>query len=292
MSVGWRVVSMRMALLAVLLCGMGVTPHAAAADAADERAFLSLWRVQQSAPHDHAAAVAACQAFTQAHPASAFGGVADTLAAWHLLKLGRTDAAVTLLETLKRRPQAAVAQGAYEVAVGWLTRIDRARVQQALQFYYRREIGYPSTLAALTDYAALPATMTFPTTDRWGLRWNYRLVGYSRLSGLLNQKYTLRSQKLGSGSDLEQVLAMPYGEQITARMLRIPSSVPGREVVEMEIALPVDPADEGAVPRRLTVAAGVNAWSEGLFLAYVGRNFILVCDRSHWKVYPKPGTRR
>jgi hypothetical protein len=292
MSVGWRVVSMRMALLAVLLCGMGVTPHAAAADAADERAFLSLWRVQQAAPHDHAAVVAACQTLKQTRPASAFGGVADTLAAWHLLKLGRTDAAVTLLETLKRRPQEAVAQGAYEVAAGWLTRIDRTRVQQALQFYYRREIGYPSTLTALTDYAALPATMTFRAADRWGLRWNYRLVGYSRLSGLLNQKYTLRSQKLGSGSNLEQVLAMPYGEQITARMLRIPSSVPGREVVEMEIALPVDPEDEGAVPRRQAVAAGVNSWSEGLFLAYVGRQFILVCDRSHWKVFPKPGTRR
>ena len=291
MSVGPCGALGRTVLLVVLLSGVRL-PHAAAADAADERAFLTLWSVQQSAPHDHAAVLAACQTFKQTRPASAFGGVADTLAAWHLLKLGRTDAAVTRLETLKRRPQEALAEGAYEMGAGWLTRIDRTRVQQALQFYYRREIGYPSTLAALTDYAALPATLAFRPADRWRLRWNYRLVGYSRLSGLLNQKYTLRSQKLGSGSDLEQVLAMPYGQQITARMLRIPLSAPGREVVEMEIALPVDPADEGAVPRRLTVAAGVNAWSEGLFLAYVGRNFILVCDRAHWKVYPKPGTRR
>ncbi|MBT3296025.1 MAG: hypothetical protein HN919_11395 [Verrucomicrobia bacterium] len=290
MSVGPRGALRWTALLVVLLSGAHL-PHAAAADAADERAFLSLWSVHQSAPHDHAAVLAACQTLKQTRPASAFGGVADTLAAWHLLKLGRTDAAVTILETLQRRPQEAVAQGAYEVAAGWLTRIDRTRVQQALKFYYRREIGYPSTLAALTDYAPLPATITFRAADRWGLRWDYRLVGYKRLSGLLNQKYTLRSQKLGSGSDLEQALARPYGEQITGRMLRIRSNVPGREVVEMEIALPAA-ADEGASPRRRKVVGSVNTWTEDLFVAYVGRQFILVCDRSHWKVYPKPGTRR
>ena len=281
----------RTILVVLLLSGPGLSP-AVAAEAADERALLSLWRVQQSTPLDHAAVLAACRTFQQRHPASPFGGVADTLAAWHLLKLGRTAEAVTRFETLKRQPQDAVAQGAYEVGAGWLTRIDRTRVQAALQFYYRREIGYPTTLTTLTAYPALPGTMAFPAADRWGLRWDYRLVGYRRLTGMLNQKYALDSRNLGSESDLEQALARPYGAGITARMLSVLSSTPGREVIEMEVVSPADPANEGASPRRTTVATGVNAWAEGLFVAYVGRQFILVCDRSHWKLFPKPGTGR
>ena len=293
MSVGVRFAPTRMALLVVLLSAMRLT-HAVAASAADERAVRSLWTIQASTTNDHAAVLAACEAFKQSYPVSPFGVVADTLGAWHLLKLGRTAEAATRLETIPRRSQESVTRGAYELAAAWLTRIDIARVQQALQLYYRREIGYPSTLADLAAYPKLATPQLFPLVDRWGLRWDYKLVGYRRLTGLRNQKYALRSQKLGAGSGLKEALAVPYGSQITLRMLRVRSTTPGREVVEMEIvSIPAAAADGVTLPpRRHTVMAGVNTWSDGVFLAYVGRQVILVCDRSHWKVFPRPGVRR
>jgi hypothetical protein len=279
-----------MAVLMLMVLGVGL-PYASAATDADERALVALWRMQHATPHEHAALLDACQVFDKEHPSSAFGGVADTLAAWHLLKLGRTDEAVVLLAALPRQQQEGVDHGAYEVGAAWLSRIDRTRVQQALQFYYRREIGYPATLEELTAYPALPKSLAFPAVDRWGRRWDYRLVGFRRLSGMLNQKYALTSPKLGSESDFEQALAQPYKVQITARIIRVRTIASGRDVVEMEIESPAGPAGEGASARRRKVVVGLNSWSEGLFLAYVGRNFILVCDRSYWQLLPKPRTR-
>jgi hypothetical protein len=278
-------------LLIVLLICMRAA-HAVAATG-DERALSVLWNVQRTKPDDHAAVLAACLSFKEAHPDGPLGAVADTLAGWHLLKLGRTDEAVKRLEALPRQTRDGVGRGAHALAAAWLTRIDMARVRQALQFYYNREIGYPPTLGELAAYPELPETMAFPAVDRWGLRWNYRLVGFRHLPGLLNQKYAIRAHKLGAGSSLEQALALPYGEQIRIRVIRLLSTVPDREVVEMEIMPPLlGNPDQAPGRERKRVTVGVNTWTEDVLLAYVGRQIILVCDRLHWKVLPKPSTRR
>ena len=277
-------------LLAVLLSAMCV-PHAIAqAGAGNERAIWQLWKMQQATPGDHTALLAACQAFKQAHPEDPFVVLSETLGAWHLLKLGRTPEAVAMLEASAQRPVGPLTPGGRALASAWLTRVDRERVRHALQFYYRREIGYPKNLAELAAYEALPETLRFPPQDRWQRPWHYRLVGYRRLSGLQNQKYELQSARLGARSDLAQALAAPYAEQITLRPLGLSSTAPGREVVEMERVPPPGAADaEEVSPRaRQTAQVGVHTWTEDVLLVYVGQHIILVCDRSHWKVFPKP----
>jgi hypothetical protein len=168
------------------------------------------------------------------------------------------------------------------------------RIKKALQFYYRREIAYPDTLNSLAAYSALPKEMAFPMKDRGGNQWAYRLVGIRHMPGLLDQKYRLRSRMLGSGSDLAQALKVPYAERIRVRPLGVQSVVRGRAIVKIEIlSTPDDSADIKDPKKNQTVLAGVDTWTEDVLLAYAGRYLILMCDRYHWKIFPKtpPGSR-
>jgi hypothetical protein len=290
----YRLAVGRSILLATLLTARFVPPATAQEQTGNERALWRLWQVQDATPHDHTAVLAACQAFKQAHPEDAFLVLTETLQAWHLLKLGRTVDAVAMLEAVAQYPAGPLTRGGQALAAAWLTRVDRERVKQALQVYYRREIGYPPALSDLAAYEALPEALVFPLQDRWQRPWHYRLIGYRRLSGLQNQKYELQSVKLGARSDLTEALSVPYGQQITMRPTRILSGVRGRGVVEMEILPPPGavPLEGQSLPAGERVQIGVQAWVHGVFLAHVGQHLILVCDRSHWKVFPKPGAGR
>jgi len=274
-----------------LVCIVAVVLFAAALPvdaqlALDEKGLWEIWQKQKASPDDHAGLVAACAEFTRKHSHDPLNGVADTVAAWHLLKLGKRAEAAALLERYVRIARSPLGRGVGIVASSWLTRMDRERVKAALQFYYRKEIGYPRTLQDLAAYEKLPKVLTPPYKDRWGQAWTYRLVGLKTLPGLLNQKYDLQSRTLEGGSDLPKALTLGFGEGIEAKPAGMRSTTPGHEVVDMLFGPRARETDAGANGRASVVSVGT--WTEGVFLAYVGKRIILVCDRYHWEILVKP----
>jgi len=270
-----------------------VTAGTTTLGAGDERALWEVWKLHQDAPDDHEAVAAACEEFVKTHTRDPFIGVADTLGAWHLIKAKRYADGIKILAKYTDRPNDSLSRAANMVASSWLTRIDRERIKIALQFYYRREIGYPRNLKELAAYEALPKKLAFREKDWWDNPWDYRLVGFKRIPNLLNQKYRLRSSKLGEGSDLAEALALPYGSEIRVRPLAVNSALRhGLELIEMEI---LPEADENATAdtsrRPKTAMVGAGTMTEGVFLAHIGEKILIVCDRCHWKLFGKPASR-
>jgi hypothetical protein len=267
------------ALLACLPC-------ADAQQELDERGLWDIWQKQAAAPDDHAGLVAACAEFNKQHSHDPLNGVADTFAAWHLLKMGKGAEATAILKRYARAMSNPLGRGTGILASAWLTRMDREQVRATLQFYYRKEIGYPRTLQDLAAYKGLPIDLKPPYKDRWDQAWSYRLVGLKTLPGLLDQKYELQSRKLGEGSDLAEALALGYGERIEAKAVGMRSATAGREIVDMLIGARASESYSG--PKDKASLASVGMWTEGVFLAYVGQRIILVCDYYHWKILVKP----
>lgn len=239
--------------------------------------MLQLWARQTAAPSNHADLAAACASFEQQHPADAFVPLVRTMSAWHLLQLGQAAASTQWLACVSTEATNTLGQGAALLSRAWLTRMDRERVRAGLQFFYRKEIRYPRSLVELASYKKLPADMASPDQDRWGNVWRYRLVGFKTMPGLEDQKYELLSGRLGEGSDLKAALARPYGDGIRAKPVRVvTTAIPGREV--MEVSREAEPA--------LALTAGRE--DQPLFLAYVGRRLVVLCDSFHWVALPRP----
>ena len=257
----------------------------------NENALWLLWN-QHTATNaaDQEALLAACQTYTNQYSSDPFVLVGQTMTAWNLLRLGRQAEAAAILTRHLARTDTPLENGASHLARSWMTRIDREKVKAALQFYYRREVRYPRSIEELIAYAPLPKDLAPPGRDRWGANWQYALVGFRSLTGLLDQQYALSAQKLGNGSELAAALAAPYGDMMRVRSIRMLSSKPGGEIVEWLIAPPpAVPADaEKAKPAERTVALGVNASAEGLSIAHIGRTILIVYDNYHWKLLARP----
>ena len=109
------------------------------------------------------------------------------------------------------------------------------------------------------------------------------------IPGLLDQKYTLQSQRLGDGSDLADALGVPCGALLNLAAMRVRSATPGREILELRRL--AEPGAEDTAPVGGSVVLTVGSWGESAFLAYVGRNIVILSDYHHWKVLPRPGGR-
>ncbi len=240
---------------------------------ADEVAFWNLWKTHLAGTSKHKEAIAACDAFERNNPGDAFIVVARQFKAWHLLKQGRNEKAIALLTPLMKSGAKGLEKAASDLARGWLTRLDREIVKNALQEVYKHEVAYPEKL----NVWKRGATGAPPLADRWGRSWDYRLTGFSRIPGLRNQKYGLRSILLGDVSDLDAALALPYAAQISLRPLSLRHVASGPPLVEFETD-----TDGG----KATLAVGRR--HERTLFAYMGDRIILVADYTHWKVLPKP----
>lgn len=262
----------------LLLCLGGACGNPRAANAADERGLWTLWTQHREAPDQHTAIVDACAAFETSSPQDPFLAVSRTLAAWHLLKAGQRDAARARLVPLVSDRRSNLAVAAADMARQWLTRLDRLLVMDALRDVYRKDVAFPESLAALK---AIPADRRPPLTDRWGDPWDYRLIGFKYLKGALDQKYQLRSVRLGDDSELEAALQVPYASRITlgspTRILTAGTSV----IAEFET--------EGTQGKR-TQRISVGSRSAGILFAHMGQYLVVLSDGDHWSILPK--TRR
>lgn len=258
---------------AVFLC---IALFAASVHAANEAALLELWKQHVATPDDHEAVIKACDGFLAANPADPLLPVVHGIEAWHKLRAGRTQEALRLIVPYLSAAPGPVNDGGRMLAMGWMTRLDREKVVAALQLYYRKEVAYPKTLEPLGTETNIPIDARPPLTDRFGSPWAYRLVGFARAAGFTNQKYSLQSPMLGDLSDFKTALKIPYGSRINAVPVQV---LPAGSTVAVKFNL----GGKGGV-----AAVGLGQNANDLHLAYVGSQIVVVCDYTHWKIFPKP----
>jgi hypothetical protein len=243
----------------------------------NEKGLWQVWELHTAQPADHAAIIAACIGFSKLDPKDPLVPVSTTLAAWHLLAMDKPADAAKLLTLYASLGGSTLNEGVADMARAWLTRLDRQRVREALQFHYRKEVRYPRTLKELAEFAALPAELQGPATDRYGQPWKYKLAGFKTIPGLLDQKYELTSAKLGIDSDLEETMAWPYATRI--RMVPVKAMPNGIEMNRGPFGIE-GPQD--------TFVMGTGQKVDGVTLVYIGRNLLILTDRDHWQVLRKP----
>ena len=243
---------------------------------ANEKGLWRLWELHTENRNDHKTIIQACLTFKKQNPSDPFVAVSNTLAAWHVLKLGFHDQAVNLLEPyLKVEDREGLDEGAAEMARTWATRVDRERLAKALKFYYNKEVKFPTTLTELREYEILPPELEPVPQDRFGKPWKYRLAGFKSIPGLFDQKYELESGKLGIDSDLTDSLDWPYGE----RMHITPVAMKGNDTLEVVRGRDME-------SQRIPVSAGRKI--DDVLVAYLGRNIIVLCNKDHWSVLRRP----
>lgn len=236
---------------------------AVSARAANEDALLELWKQHLAKPDEHDAMIKACEAFTAANANDPLLPVVHGIAAWHHFRAGRDTDALRLTEPYTSAPAGPVTDGARRIALGWLTRLDREKVATALQTYYRKNVAYPKSLDQLVAGPLL--------NDRFGKPWVYQLTGFTKLRGFTDQKYSLQSAALGDLSTMKTALAAPYAARITA----VPAQITA-EAVRFNI------------PGKGATLLGIGQAAGDLHLAFVSSQIIVVCDFTHWKIFPRP----
>lgn len=257
-----------------------IPPSTAPGQGVNEQGIWNLWQMQIKNPADHAAVLDACSGFAKANPTDPFAAVAQTIAAWHLLKLDRQEEARSALQSRLQDTSEPVSAGARDLARAWLTLLDMETVRASLQEYYRHEVRYPETLAAITAHPRIPKSLHPPPADRWGRPWKYQPDDFRVLSGSRGQRYRLESASLKGLSSLQAALDLPYAERINIQPVKVIRTGNGRPMVHFRGARA---GDTNAVS---IVQQGTSA--EDIFLAHVGPKLILVCDSLHWRVFPIP----
>jgi hypothetical protein len=237
---------------------------------------MELWKQHLAAPDNHDATHKACQEFEKAHAGDPLLPVVRGLEEWHALRAGRTSEAMQMFEADLAAPAGSVNDGARRLAKGWLTRSDREKVAAALQSYYRKQIAYPKTLDLVLTLAKGTGEPAPPAQDRFGQPWSYQLVGFAKLPGITDQKYQLRSSLLGETSDLKTAVRLPYAAQIKATPLQVIAAPGNPEAVKFNLG--------GGSASMI----GLGQVAGDLHLAFVGAHIVVVCDYTHWKIFPRP----
>jgi len=254
----------RILLVVLAICGWGCTVRAAEEDAVQE-----LWKQHLGTPDDHEAVVKACRDFATAHAGDPLLPMVRGLEAWHRLRAGRRGEALQIFAVDLAAVPGPMTDGARRVAQGWLTRGDRDQAGAALQAYYKKHVAYPKTLDQL------PVDGRPPLSDRFGKPWNYKLSGFGKVPGFIDQKYSLQSTVLSDVSDFKVALALPYAARITAVPQQVIAAPGNAQAVKFSVA--GSPA-----------VIGVGQAAGDLYLAFVGARIMVVCDYTHWKILPRP----
>ena len=252
---------------AVLVCSV-------AGHAADEDGLLELWKQHMATPDDHDVVIKACRDFSAAHAGDPLLPVVRGFEEWHTLRAGKQDEAFAMFEADLALPPSLVNDGARRIAFAWMTRKDRDKVAAALQVYYRKEVAYPKTLEQVAAHPKLKSAPP-PLNDRFGKPWNYALTGFEKLKGFADQKYSLRSAVLGDLSDLKSAEKLPYAERISAVPQQVIPAPGNLLAVKFNLG-------------KITSVIGAGTAAGDLYLAFVGEKIIVVCDYTHWKIFPRP----
>ncbi|MBU4211041.1 MAG: hypothetical protein KKD33_00500 [Verrucomicrobia bacterium] len=243
-----------------------------------EKSLWTLWSLQINNPAQHEAIVAACQQMQKASPTNPLLPVGQGLAAWHSLRLGKTNEAFAVFSEMvaaAATPTATATAGA-EMGRRWLTRLDREKVRGALALYYRNAIEYPINLQPLKK--KMPGEKDVPLADRWGVPWQYQLATFKIIQGTRGQRYLLQSKTLLESSDLAKALERPYAGRILLQPVSL--TITGGGVQNVVFQTP------GDRPEKILLSEGGQA--AGVTLTYIGARILILCDGDHWRVVLKP----
>ena len=253
----------------LLLCIWAIFLWSVVARAAEEGAVLELWTQHIETPNDHEAVLKACRDFAKAHPDDPLLPVVRGLEAWHQLRTDHRADALQIMAADLAAPPGPIADGARRIALGWISRVDREQVADALQAYYRKQVAYPKSLELL------PPDPKRPANDRFSKPWTYKLTGFAKVPGFTDQKYSLQSGFLGDTSDFKTAVQLPYAARISATPAQVVAGPGKLPAVKFNVA--------GGAP---VIAVGQAAGD--LYLAFVGARIVVVCDYTHWKIFPRP----
>lgn len=240
---------------------------------ASEKRLLSIWDAHIKNIDDHKGIIEACNAFEVERPGDPLTGICRGIAAWHLMKAANTNAAIRILTKMENESIGVVGKAEQNMAKRWLTRLDMEEVKRALKRLYLKNIAYPETLDVIK---LLPRDQRAPLSDRWGTPWSYSLGGFKEIRGMRDQKYRLQDTRLGKRSNLDETLAIPYGDNIKLKPL---SSGSGESILFQQ-------TNEGG--KQVSLSPGKSL--DGVDLAYHGKTIIVLSDGDHWMVFPKPGS--
>lgn len=236
---------------------------------ANEAGFLELWKNHERDPSRHDDLVAQCRKFFEANPGDPLRDAAKSLEAWHLLAAGKDAEAWPIFES-----QAAQNGAASRVAKGWLSRREIQKVARSLKLFYREEVAFPKELAEISTHPKIPADARPPANDAFGTPWKYSLVGFEKMPGFENQKYSLECTELGPQSDLAASLKLRYADQIKIKPVGIQPGPGGGTIVNFQ-----------AADSKGMMMMGEGQVAKGIQLAFVGQGILVVCDATHWKVF-------
>lgn len=240
-----------------------------------EKALWTLWSLQTNTSTRPETIVAACQQMQSAPATNALLAVSQGLAAWHYLRLGKTNEAIAIFNAMVTAPAAPTISAGAEMGRRWLTRLDREQVRIALAAYYRKAVEYPINLQPLKKATKGSA---LPLTDRWDAPWQYQLTTFKVIKVARGQRYLLQSKTLGESSDLAKALERPYAGGIRLQPLALAITGSGAQNVVFQT-----PGDK---PERIILSEGGQA--EGVSLTYIGTLILVLCDGDHWRVVTKP----
>ena len=267
--------SRRLLRPALLLCALLTLAGGLEVFAANETRFLEIWKRHELLPDKHDDIVALCGKFAEENPGDGLLEAVRSIEAWHHLAAGRQAEAWAIFESQCGLGSASVPSAASHVANGWLSRRDRENVEQALKAHYNQQISYPKSLGEITAHQPPPTKSPFPATDSFGAPWDYKLTG--KIPGFENQNYSLSSTHLGERSVLSSSLTLPYAAHLTAAPLAVLPGPGGESMVRFQ---------DSETKAMATLAEGKS--TAQFHLAHVGNRIVVVCDATHWKVFPKP----
>lgn len=245
----------------------------------EEPGLTALWRIHEKhrdGSKSHAEIVAQAEQYVAYFPDSPYVPVAKGIAAWHLLKIGQTPAAVSNLNAMLTDKTEPVAMAGDLMAKRWLTRLDRERVVRALHDYFSDHVAFPETIHAL---GSLPATNRPPLVDRWGRVWRYSLTAFPHMPKIRKQRFILECTELDPMSDLTKALQLPYGSRINLKPVSVMAAIPGMASVLFETT---DAKPEKAV---LTENA---MFQRRITFVKITPSFVLMTDGDHWSLSPRP----
>jgi hypothetical protein len=244
--------------------------------AANEAALHELWQEHIAKPDEHDDAIKACRSFATVNANDPLLPVVQGIEAWHHFRASRAADAWRILQPHLTAPAGPVTDAARALAQGWFTRLDREKVAAALQIFYRKEVAYPKMLDLIAKHPKIPAEARPPFMDRFGQPWDYRLTGFAK-AGFADQKYSLQSTALGDLSDMKSAIAAPYASRIQATPVQIVAA-PGNTVA----------VKFNNVGKAGTAIVAVGQATGDLHVAFAGSSIVVVCDHTHWKIFPKP----
>jgi len=278
---GIRLVDVGTGLFALVVLLVANTGHGQSVPVGGggEAGLWNLWMRHMADPSRHDQHAEAFRAFVARRPPDPLSPVAQTLHAWHLLKLGREGEARALLEPLAtQNPAEGIGKGARDLARAWLTCLDRELLVAALEQYRIREVRYPERLSDLETWPHMTAKIPF--LDRWGNRWDYRTESLRSMPLLQGQRYVLASRMLGDVSALKAALALKYAERNPLVPVQM-RAVAGRPSM---VSLLPEGAAAGVPPAMVMTGTA----HEGITVAYASPGLVILHDRLHWKIAITP----